>query len=112
MQGGVIALAALALLALVAKLSAGGGQPTPGVGDASRRAPPYCPGLPPPCSACRKPAHSWRTIPVFFHGSDPNGTADGGFTDLALDTITRFPLVTLEKWQGSSVVPYTWQEDA
>ncbi len=71
-----------------------------------------CPDLPRPCTSCRKPAHTWNTIPVFFHGSDPNGTARGGFTDLALDTITRFPIVTLEKWQGSSVVPYTWQEDA
>ena len=30
----------------------------------------------------------------------------------ALGTIARFPLITLEKWQGMDLTPYTWQEDA
>lgn len=80
-----------------------------GAADAS---PP--PPIPPlaPCSTCRGPRWSWDTFPAFFHGSDPNGTAGGGFTEEALDTIARFPIVTLEKWQGASVIPYTWEEDA
>ena len=65
-----------------------------------------------PCRECRGPEWSWDVFPAFFHGSDPNGTAGGGFTEAALATITRFPIVTLEKWQGMDLTPYTWQEDA
>ena len=107
------------VLCLAVSLASGGGGDGGGAAAASAAggapaadALPSCPNLPPACTSCRQPAHSWSTIPVFFHGSDPNGTAGGGFTDLALETITKFPIVTLEKWQGSSVVPYTWQEDA
>jgi hypothetical protein len=64
------------------------------------------------CTSCKGPVWSWDTFPAFFHGSDPNGTAGGGFTAAALATITRFPMVTLEKWQGASIEPYTWEEDA
>lgn len=65
-----------------------------------------------PCTTCKGPQWTWSTFPAFFHGSDPNGTAGGGFTDEALATITRFPIVTLEKWQGAAIEPYTWEEDA
>ena len=65
-----------------------------------------------PCTTCRGPQWTWDEFPAFFHGSDPNGTAGGGFTQAALATIARFPIVTLEKWQGASITPYTWEEDA
>ena len=65
-----------------------------------------------PCTTCKGPQWTWSTFPAFFHGSDPNGTAGGGFTEEALDTITKFPIVTLEKWQGAAIEPYTWEEDA
>ena len=48
-----------------------------------------------PCTTCKGPVWSWNTFPAFFHGSDPNGTAGGGFTEAALDTITQFPIVTV-----------------
>ena len=65
-----------------------------------------------PCTTCRGPQWTWDEFPAFFHGSDPNGTAGGGFTQTALATIARFPIITLEKWQGASITPYTWEEDA
>ena len=65
-----------------------------------------------PCATCKGPIWSWAAFPAFFHGSDPNGTAGGGFTEAALDTISQFPIVTLEKWQGAFIEPYTWEEDA
>ena len=68
--------------------------------------------LPPPCTTCRRPTWDWEVFPKFFHGSDPNGTAGGGFTPAALSTIARFPLITLEKWQGMDLTPYSCQEYA
>lgn len=64
------------------------------------------------CSTCQGPEWSSGTFPAFFRGYDPNSTVCGGFTSAALDTIARFPIVTLEKWQGAAVEPYTWEEDA
>ena len=63
------------------------------------------------CPTCRGPVWSWSTVPIFFHSSEPGGPR-GGFTDLELDTIARFPMVTIEKWQGADVRPYLWEEDA
>ena len=63
------------------------------------------------CPTCRGPVWSWATVPIFFHSSEPGGPR-GGFTDLELDTIARFPMVTIEKWQGADVRPYLWEEDA
>ena len=59
------------------------------------------PAPPPnPCTTCRGPVWDWEKFPAFFHSSDRNGSAGGGFTDPALDTIARFPMATIEKWQG------------
>ena len=50
------------------------------------------------CSnAAQWPVHSWATVPVFFHSSTLNllvPTAE----DLAI--MARYPVVTIEKWQG------------
>ena len=54
------------------------------------------------CRTCKGPVWSWDTVPVFFHSSDTAGPG-GGFTSAALDTISRFPMVTIEKWQGQGV---------
>ena len=53
---------------------------------------------------------SWDTLPAFFHGCSSDGPA-GGFDAADLDVIKHFKLVTLEKWQGSGVTPYMWEED-
>ena len=83
--------------------------------------PPHYPPVPPPtpppnpCTTCKGPIWSWDTFPVFFHSSDVGGgtgAPKGGFTEGALQTIARFPMVTIEKWQGSAVEPYMYEEDA
>ena len=48
---------------------------------------------------------------MFFHGCNPGGPK-GGFTAADLDTISHFPLVTMEKWQGSGSTPFVWEEEA
>ena len=55
-----------------------------------------------PCTTCRGPQWMWDEFPAFFHGSDPNETAGGGFAQAALATIARFPIVTLEKFNGKA----------
>ena len=73
--------------------------------------PPVSPSRRRPCKTCKKPQHSWATLPVFWHSSDPSGPR-GGFTDAELQVLAKFPLITLEKWQGSSVQPFMTQEEA
>lgn len=63
------------------------------------------------CSTCQGPKWSWDRFPAFWHCSDDNGP-NGGFTEEALDTIARFPMATLEKWQGDQVDPPISQEEA
>jgi len=69
---------------------------------------------PNPCRTCKGPIWSWDTFPAFFHSSDTGSASNnkGGFTNAALATITRYPMVTLEKWQGSAAEPYLYEEDA
>ena len=43
------------------------------------------------------PVHSWATVPAFIHTSVMN---DAVFCAADLAVISRFPAVTLEKWQG------------
>ena len=72
------------------------------------------------CQTCKGPAHSWATVPVSFHGSRLN--TDHGASGLELSAadlaaIARFPLITLEKWQGvnasrTGVPLFAWEEDA
>lgn len=64
------------------------------------------------CPSCIGPTWSWDTIPAFFHSSEHNGTTGGGFSAEALETITKFPMVTIEKWQGDRVVPPISEEQA
>ena len=47
------------------------------------------------------PKHSWDTVGhmTFFHSCNESGL----FSEAALDTIARFPLVTVEKGQGFKV---------
>ena len=52
---------------------------------------------PNPCRTCRGPVWTWDVFPAFFHSSDKAGPG-GGFTPEALETIQRFPMVTIEKW--------------
>jgi hypothetical protein len=42
------------------------------------------------------PRFSWSTLPVFYHSAN----ATGLFNSTSLSTIARYPLVTLEKYQG------------
>jgi len=64
------------------------------------------------CSTCKGPVHSWKTFPVAFHCAETNTSKDGTFTDEQLDIIAQFPLVTIEKWQGSNAPVFLWEEDA
>jgi GH24 family phage-related lysozyme (muramidase) len=61
-------------------------------------------GLPPTsrCSTCRGPVHSWATLPVSFHSSHRHTGPTGAFSQLDIETIRKFPLVTIEKWQGAA----------
>ena len=42
------------------------------------------------------PRFSWDTLPVFFHGSNASGPVNSA----GLQMMARFPLVTVEKFQG------------
>ena len=45
------------------------------------------------------PPFSWDTIPVFYHSSNQSGD----FSHNALKTITKFSMVTIEKWQAYDI---------
>jgi hypothetical protein len=47
--------------------------------------------------AAHFPLFSWETLPVFFHSSVLNSLT---WNSSDLSIITRFPVVTIEKWQG------------
>lgn len=70
------------------------------------------------CPTCIMPTHSWDTLPVSFHSSEFVTNTKGEFTTDEMGTISRFPLVTIEKWQGVNAVSATgdpvflWEEDA
>ena len=90
----------------------------PNCNQGSGTCPPPFPPLPPPrkpprrvCKTCKKPVWSWDRLPAFFHSCDSDGP-NGGLSNATLDIVKHFALVTLEKWQGSKVTPYTWEEDA
>lgn len=55
-------------------------------------------------AARQGPAFTWETLPIFFHGSNASGPVNPG----ALALMARFPLVTVEKFQG----PCGWRPDA
>ena len=64
------------------------------------------------------PQHSWETLPVSFHSSALTTNARGEFSAAELLTIARFPLVTIEKWQGTDARDalgdsvFVWEETA
>lgn len=64
------------------------------------------------CPSCKLPIFSWDHLPVFFHSSQHKTNADGSFTEDALNIITKFPIVTIEKWQGDQAPTFTWEFDA
>lgn len=55
-------------------------------------------------AAPRGPLFSWDRLPTFFHGSNASGPVNAD----ALALMARFPLVTVEKFQG----PCGWRPDA
>ncbi|XP_065182468.1 uncharacterized protein LOC135813184 [Sycon ciliatum] len=55
------------------------------------------------------PAFSWKTVPAFFHSSYLNSLT---FPESAMKIITKFPIVTIEKWQGCKASDYTYEDDA
>ena len=74
--------------------------------------------LPAQCKTCVHPKHSWTTLPVSFHSARDASNALGEFTESDLVIIAKFPLVTIEKWQGSLAMDasnrsvFLWEEDA
>jgi hypothetical protein len=60
--------------------------------------PPHYPPIPPlapppnPCKSCRGPTWTWDVFPAFFHSADSGSATNnhGGFTEDALQTITKF----------------------
>ncbi|KAG7353605.1 glycosyl hydrolase family 15-related protein [Nitzschia inconspicua] len=55
------------------------------------------------CTTCQFPKHSWDTFPVSFHSGRPNTYGPTGLEWLPedLEALSRYPLITLEKWHGS-----------
>ena len=92
--------------------------------DAALHAPPPPPPLgpaPPPqpnCTSCKWPKHSWATVPASVHTSRTDTGPDGTFTAADIAVLKLFPLVTMEKWQGTDAVDssgervFIWEEDA
>jgi hypothetical protein len=65
-----------------------------------------------PCTTCKGPVWSWDTFPAFAHASSQKGDAQGGFSAEDVELFARFPMVTLEKWQGDHVSPAITEEQA
>lgn len=70
------------------------------------------------CATCKGPKWSWDTVPVAFHSAESTTGPSGTYTAAEMETISRFPLVTIEKWQGSEAKDsegnpvFLWEEDA
>ena len=47
------------------------------------------------CTTCKAPVHSWNTLPVSFHSARTDTGPDGLWTDEDIQTIKKFPLVTV-----------------
>ena len=50
-------------------------------------------------SGAMLPQFSWDTLPVFFHSSNTSGP----YSADAIRVIAKYPMVTIEKWQGYDV---------
>ena len=88
---------------------------------AAAAAPPPLGPAPPPqpnCTTCRWPKHSWDHIPASVHTSRRDTGPDGTFTAADLLDLKKFPLITMEKWQGTDASTadgkrvFIWEEDA
>jgi hypothetical protein len=84
-------------------------------------APPPLGPAPPPqpnCTTCKWPKHSWATVPASVHTSRRDTGPDGTFRAADLLDLQKFPLITMEKWQGTDAVDasgkrvFIWEEDA
>jgi hypothetical protein len=70
------------------------------------------------CETCIHPTHSWDTLPVSLHSARDATNALGEFTAADMAVIAKFPLVTIEKWQGALATDasnhsvFLWEEDA
>ena len=70
------------------------------------------------CKTCIHPRHSWDTIPVSFHSARDKSNDLGEFTQADMEIITKFPLVTIEKWQGwlaedsANRSVFLWEQEA
>ena len=70
------------------------------------------------CTTCVHPIHNWDTIPVSFHSAEDHSNALGEFDAADMAIIAKFPLVTIEKWQGAFAEDsgnrsvFLWEEDA
>jgi hypothetical protein len=47
------------------------------------------------CTTCKAPVHSWDTLPVSFHSARTDTGPDGLWTAEDIETIKKFPLVTV-----------------
>lgn len=52
--------------------------------------------------AAHFPVHQWDTVPAFFHSSVLDSVT---WCDEDLQTIIKFPIVTIEKWMGCNSTP-------
>ena len=50
------------------------------------------------------PPFSWDTVPIFWQGAN----VSGAFSQEALDTISRFPVIVIEKAQGMNGTVSGW----
>lgn len=72
----------------------------------------------PDCTTCRWPVHSWDFVPASVHTSRKDTGPDGTFTAADLAVLVKYPLITMEKWQGTDAVDaagnrsFIWEEDA
>eukprot|EP00041_Stephanoeca_diplocostata_P008544 m.126498 g.126498 ORF g.126498 m.126498 type:complete len:494 (+) comp17375_c0_seq1:87-1568(+) len=95
---------------------------TSGICDTTPVSPPPTAPPPPPtppptpstrtCTTCKGPQFSWDTMPVFFHGSQTDTDKTGAFSPEAIQQIARYPIATIEKWQGSQAPVFLYEEDA
>eukprot|EP00730_Choanoeca_flexa_P011688 TRINITY_DN27588_c0_g1_i1.p1 TRINITY_DN27588_c0_g1~~TRINITY_DN27588_c0_g1_i1.p1 ORF type:complete len:352 (+),score=63.87 TRINITY_DN27588_c0_g1_i1:51-1106(+) len=53
------------------------------------------------CHAGAPPRFSWDTLPVFYHAANTSGP----FSDEAIQLLAKYPMVTIEKFQGTC-----WQD--
>ena len=71
-------------------------EPSVATAAAAAAAAAEAPGQGVECTTCRGPRFSWDTVPAFIHTSNKTGPVNSA----GLEMMDRFPLVTVEKFQG------------